>query len=485
MFQNTFKYFMIISLFSSQLVLASTFGYSGSDGRDGSDATDGHTPAHTIIYADGSSQSYDLRGGDASHNAEDGSAGSDASSCYQPTEDYDVYGADGGDGGDGGNGGDGGDGGSITVFYKNLSSLSNIEVISTPGVSTPGAQGSYGGNACRCNTYSWSREYCYDDTVCHTEKICNPVQKCHKEERCKTVDGQRVCVDRDVCERVTECDNVTRCEDIVRCENRNYSCSDGSDGRDGSDGSHGYDGSYGSIKLVKDLEEIPQDSPYQSYKIAQIVNQTKTLSQNIWETKSGAQNLFAANSDISNTYSEFIETATNTVGVDWTVSKPIAQFQDIQFNLAYSSLGPEIQIKTQHLLKKRIEKSGSHTQVIIEQAYKVSDVNQLSASHQGRKNKFEIVITDKASLSQIVENKVHLNLELKQLFGYKTLFSGYVPANKMIVSADKIIIKAGELSSDSKPLKKNRKIKYSIDVTRSYEGSQVSVPLYQGKIKVN
>lgn len=477
---------LVSILFLTSTTMAVQFGYDGRDGRDGASAQNGRDGDSFHIYASGNPETLDLRGADAPEHAQNGSYGGDATSCYQPTENYNVYGANGGSGGDGGNGGRGGHGGDAVIFYGSQADLGQILIYNSGGRGSSGAYGDQGGRGCRCTHYRWSRRYCYNDTVCRNERICRPDTICRDVRSCRIVNGKEVCSIKKVCETKDLCRDERVCKDVRRCEDRHYSCQDGRDGMSGRNGSPGQTGSRGSIKIAKGIDAIPSESPSKTVSLLSLINNTVSLTKNIWEPKTGMLSLLARGSDVSNSYEEFVETAINTVSLEWLSDKNIEEFKDMSFSLNFNRTGyAQITINSQYLVKaKMVRTLDSHTRIIIEDIYKKTDVNQLTSDFSGEKEKIEITITDKAQLSLVVQNKIHLEFEVGQFIGMKTLFKGYVPADKMIVEAGKIVIKVGEIVSETKALKRGRKIRYSMTVNRAYSGSSVDVPLNIGKTEI-
>src|SRR5690606_4869549 len=155
--------------------------------------------------------------------------------------------------------------GDVAVFYKNLSDLSNILIKNNPGEKGQEGQAGYAGRGCLCMYRTWSHRTCRSEQRCTQRRVCD-------------VNNQN-------------CRNVNDCRPVRVCRDEFYSCIDGKNGTDGRRGNPGQRGQYGQIKIIKDLEQIPNQMPSANLTIAQLEASDYILSKQIWQKKTDAHSL--------------------------------------------------------------------------------------------------------------------------------------------------------------------------------------------------
>lgn len=482
------------------------FGYSGSDGSDGRRGQNGVSGDDVTIYADGSTQYYDLNGTNAGPGA-DGQNGGHASSCYQPTPRSDVYGADGGDGGDGGSAGTPGRGGDALVFYSTASELSAIMIEAQGGYGNYGGRGSYGGSGCACSTYSWSHRICSTTQSCTTRRVCEPdddddngrgngrggVGRGNGNGNGRGGNGRGGRGRRGSGGRGNEksiaaqnCRDVRTCTPVTTCSNVSYRCFDGDNGRDGRSGSNSSDARMGTLRLVKGLDALPSQSPHGSSDLARLETTPISLSKRIWANKSGAKALFAAGSIIRNEYQEFVRLSKKDIVLKWSAPVSIANFSKNRLEASFDGYNTSYKLVGEDFLEHKSYDQGDKLVVEVTRAFKKDQMSDLKIkSLTGTESNVKLEIEDKALMSEIVKTKIKLTLKSKRwLLGNKTAFEGYVPSSAMTIVEDKITIHIGKLDMDMKWLKRKRKVEVNLVIERSFAGKSDVSNLSHGPVKL-
>ena len=479
---KTFQLLLMFCLMTFAGPSFASFGYSGSSGSDGYRGSNG-TDAQPVITNANSAQSYVLNGTDGTGGG-DGSSGSSASSCYQSQGHSDEYGASGGNGGDGGDGGRGGDGGDVTIFYKNISELSSIYIENEGGNGAPGGSGSYGGDGCSCSTYSWSHTTCSDVERCSTSENCTSQRICEETGETRTEGGVsapvRRCFDRRSCNPVRSChtENV--------CNTESYSCSSGSDGSHGSTGSYGRHGYWGNIRLVKDITAIPAQSFSASVSLAESLRVKTKLTKQIWEERNNGKEIFANGSIISGNYSEFVKLAKRDFIVVWEAERDFTELGAVSFDIQFDGTKIAHKTKGEVFFESTVTETETATVLTITNAYKTSELRNLEIqSTRGYGSQLKITIRDKEALNLIVKSEVSLQFVYRRTFGgWRVAFDGKIDASKMKVFADRIEIRVGDLGIDPKFIKKRRRVRYTLNIKRSFGDNSTNVELFQDKIKL-
>ncbi|MEO0685843.1 MAG: collagen-like protein, partial [Cyanobacteria bacterium J06649_11] len=271
-------------------VLAAEVGSLGENGDDGETGIKGKNGRHSdnlTVFADGTSMTLDLAGGDGA-SGEQGIKGYD-SFCEQQTEQVgkNLRGADGGNGGDGGDGGVGGNAGSLTVYTTNKEHLKQVYVIAAGGEGgAPGTAGE-GGAGCECDLPYWNEETCF---------------------------GKPGSAD-------------------YSCTTEEFQCADGYPGKKGRDGRKGRDGKIGNLTLINLDKSLSPDFPEVTAPISELKCRGFTLSKNIWQSKDNASSLFAPGSIIADRYKELVARHEHSVLVVWDAPQPVENFDDKKITL--------------------------------------------------------------------------------------------------------------------------------------------------------
>jgi hypothetical protein len=416
-----------------------SFGGEGSSGPSASDGQSGASGRDVVVTARGQSERLNLRGEDGYAPQQRGGDGSDAYSCSQPwNPDFNLQGANGGDGGNGGNGGNGGSGGDVTVYYTNVGDLAHIYADTTPGRGAQGGPAGRGGNPCVCSNRAWTLQTCQPVNDANGNPVTDP-------------SGQPV----------------------QNCNSVQYFCQDGSRGRDGAFGNSGANGGYGTLSIIKRTQPLQAVQSSMSVTFAQALNQSVSLSENVWATRSGAASLLASGSQISDTYYEWLKRRDVNVSFVSTVPQAdMAQFLNTQFTLDLS--GGDVTFSEPSGVKvlTSVEKfSENQVRVTFKHIMKEENVTKLSGAFQGLGSNFNVVINDAAGVSDSLTNYVWVKIWENGIFRTKPIFEGNVPANMMTVSADKIVINAGKLGR-ADLIKKGNRISLRVKVLRYLQGQE-------------
>lgn len=478
-----FKMFLCVALCAFITTNVFAFGSSGSDGSNGRDGKNGIDAESKIIAAFEGSFELILNGTNGSLGG-NATAGSSAYNCYQSTGFSNEYGASGGDGGIGGDGGRGGDGGATTIFYKSISDLKNIYIENQGGFGAQGGYGASGGYGCSCSTYSWTKTRCENVERCTTSQNCSTRRVCTDTGTTRTQDGRtapaRVCHDRRTCSPTRSCSTDRVCKDY------SFSCSSGSNGRTGRDGYKGRDGYWGKIRLIKDIEELPIETPSSTISLVEASKFDVELSKQIWESKTGIKEFLAEGSVVSGDYSEFIKLAERKFRLVWSVERPVSDFPKMEFALNFDGEKVNFKIKGEAFLQYTTQEVEGVTIVEVTNAYKTSEIKNLEIyDTRGNGDDLVIVIKDSESISHLVKTEVSLQFVYKPFIGFwQVVFDEKVKKEFVNIYPDRIEILVGKLGINPKFIKRKKKVRYTVKLKRSFGNNSTSLELFQSKIKL-
>ncbi|HTL12626.1 MAG TPA: hypothetical protein VL588_09075, partial [Bdellovibrionota bacterium] len=348
-------------------------GWSGQDGRAGQDGRDAE------VTADGTWQVLQMSGTDGG-NGGNAMPGGDAYGCTEPYQpDYDLEGAWGGRGGNGGDGGRGGSGGDLLVHFDDLAQLRSLQVFQGPGRGGDPGYANTGGNGCRCYIRNWSHTVCHDttDEQGHTHHVCNTY---------------------------------------------NYYCQDGQDGGWGYQGSRGSDGVYGRILLVPGHDPVPAQKTTMDVSFGQIASGPFTLSRNRWFAKAGAHGLFAAGSDIRDDYQQFDRNIQGQYGIEWRAPRPIDAYVDQAVHL---QMDGDFVIRASlpdglWLENHEETVAGVPTLVVTQVVTEAEAKDLVFTGVAGSGTGFEILVTDRSGVSDLVKTAFRVKIGNQTLFWYPT-----------------------------------------------------------------
>jgi hypothetical protein len=374
----------MMTVFLSVLTVTSalaneTFGIRGLDGRDALRARDGQPGSGVSIFADGTAQSYVLRGENGEDSFQYAEDGSPASNCYQPTGiRQNLIGASGGHGGRAARGGNGGHGGHVRIQLNNEAELSNLRFIS---IVNPGGRAGQsrslegrGAPGCQCLQSTWQVAICNwqllkigDSTIIYDRRE----QECSSASRFPTPplppparDGYEWRL------------NGTHYE--------SYRCTNGEHGRNGQRASNGEDGSYGEIRVVVGLAK-ETDVAYWTTKLGNIIDKTYVLAGYLEEFRSGMRNLLRSGSDVSDRYS-FLKYAQQKVKFAWKPKKTPQEVGadriDVSVALGGTVASPDLNLKIPPQLTHKIVKQGDTTLVTFTHLLSTTDKNKINACAQ-------------------------------------------------------------------------------------------------------
>lgn len=466
------KILFLLCLFAFQFY-AHSFGISGSDGQDGSAGWDGDDGRPYVIHATGERVNIVSNGSDGSEGS-DGRDGSDAFGCTFYPSASNEYGASGGDGGNGGKGGDGGNGGDITIHYKKITDLRNIQIENTGGESARGGRGAYPGDGCACDTRSWTEQ------TCSTQRSCTTVRRCRETGETRTEDGRTAPVRR--------CEHVEECEPHRVCEDERYTCADGDRGSYGRDGADGTDGFYGTIKLVKNLETLPSENPYIAIDLLSATESEIGLSKIIWNQKTGLRNLLAQGSNTSDRYLEFERLSKRKIIVNWDVDRRIEDFSETKLNISFDGANISYQVIGKEVFIHESQTMGSTTVIKITQALKKDELANLSIdSIKGFGDNIVITVKDAAMVSKLVKTNLRMQFVYKPKwrFSWRVVYDKEVPQEFIRLHDDRVEILAGKLKMYYKSKWRGNPVRFTLWVNRSLGGKKEQVKLFQASTRLN
>ena len=425
------------SLLCSSVLAAEdkSLGESGDSGEEGEKGSNGRNSDNLTVFADGTSMTLDLTGGDGAAGQE-GVTGYDAFCDRQATKDVgkDLRGADGGSGGDGGDGGIGGNGGALTVYTTNKQHLKQIYVIAAGGEGgAPGTAGK-GGEGCQCDRPYWNEETCFGDPG-------SPNYSCTTQE---------------------------------------FQCTDGYSGKKGRNGRKGRDGKVGTLTLINLDKSLAPDMPEVTAPISELKGRGFTLSRNIWESKEGAPSLFAPGSVVANKYKELVARHEHSVLVVWDAPQPVENFDDQQITLSLKGKDDaNIFLPEDLWLETKTVKRDNLSELFVFNAVRTKDVDDLTIDGLfGQGTGLELDIFDEAEKSNLVATdftvkyKVGEQSEEKNFFGstktiYKTKFEGSVPPEAIARNNNLFTLQLGKLPIPAEYLKPGIEVEIEVAAKRS------------------
>jgi hypothetical protein len=431
------------SLLCSRVLAAEvkTLGDAGDTGETGAKGQNGRNSDNLTVFADGSSMTLDLAGGNGATGAP-GEPGYDAF-CEQTTEDVgrNLQGADGGNGGDSGDGGDGGNGAALTVYTSNKEYLKQIYVIAAGGEGGDAGAAGEGGAGCECDRPSWNE---------------------------KTCDGE------------PGSPNYT-------CSTEEFTCTDGYPGRKGRDGRKGVKGKLGSLTLINMDKSLSPDAPEVTAPISELQGRGFTLSKNIWQSRDNASSLFAPGSIIADKYQELVARHEHSVLLVWDAPQPVENFAEQQITLSLKGENDaNIVLPDDLWLETKASKRDKLTELYVFNAVETEDVADLKIDGLfGQGTNLELDVFDEAEKSNIIATEFSLRYRVgeesedKNFFGgrstvYQTKYEGAIPPEAIAQSGNIFTLKLGQLPIPPAYLQPGLKVELEVLAKRSLgENSQI------------
>ena len=419
-----------------------TLGDSGDSGETGAKGENGRNSDNLTVFADGSSMTLDLTGGNGA-TGEPGIKG-EAAICEQQTEDVgkNLRGADGGNGGDGGDGGVGGNAGSLTVYTTNKEHLKQIYVIAAGGEGgEPGKPGE-GGEGCECDRLYWNEETCFGEPG----------------------------------------------SSDYSCTTEEFQCTDGYTGRKGRSGRKGRDGKIGNLTLINLDKSLAPDFPEVTAPIDELTGRGFTLSKNIWQSKNNASSLFAPGSIIADKYQELVARHEHTVLVVWDAPQPVDNFDDKKITLSLKGENDANVLLPEDLwLETKKVKRDNITELFVFNAVRTKDVDDLEIDGlTGQGANLELDIIDEAEKSDLIATDFSVNyrvgepaedrgfLGLGSDTDYKTKYEGSIPAEAIAKEGNLFTLQLGKLPIPQQYLQPGSKVEVEVMAKRSLgENSKV------------
>lgn len=425
------------SLLCSSVLAADveSLGETGDHGETGIKGENGRNSDNLTVFADGTSMTLDLAGGDGV-TGEQGVKGYDAL-CEQATGEKvgkNLRGADGGNGGDGGDGGVGGNAGSLTVYTTNKEHLKQIYVIAAGGEGgTPGSGGE-GGFGCECDRPYWNEETCF---------------------------GKPGSAD-------------------YSCTTEEFQCVDGYSGKKGRNGRKGRNGKIGNLTLINLDKSLSPDFPEVTAPISELKGRGFTLSKNIWQSKDNASALFAPGSIIADKYKELVARHEHSVLVVWDAPQPVENFDDKKITLSLKGEDDaNIFLPEDLWLETKTVKRDNLTELFVFNAVRTKDVADLTIDGLfGQRANLELDIFDEAEQSNLIDTdfsikyRVGEESEKKNFFGgsstvYQTKYEGAIPPEAIAQEGNLFTLKLGALPIPPEHLQPGLEVELEVVAKRS------------------
>jgi hypothetical protein len=417
-------------------VKASSFGFSGRDGRHGYEGQDGRNGDDRVIrLADPAPINLSLAGTDA-RDGGDGDDGEDASSCYSFSNPHnDLWGAAGGDGGNAGAGGDGGRGGDVTFFLTSLHDLQQVMIYAPGGRSGRSGRSGDGGRGCACSQFSWTHRECQTET--------NPSIPGGVEER---------------------------------CTNQTYYCHSGRDGSRGRSTSSGSEGRLGKVTVIPQLDPLPNIRPSAQGSLDEGLKGL-TLSDHLWSIRSGMRGLLASDSQVDDNYRFYEKTVYKNFSILWDNRRDRQLFPGLTYSASMSAPNVYATLQADKKVWMETQLTGDDQQAQLkvqkiayaEEAWGIKIVDVIGSGKNA-----VIILEDEKQLSDIFSTRIFLEYKRKFFLFYQEGFEGYVPAEAVTQDGHRFTIHLGKLPIPSKYLLGGKKIKVEVKVTRSLGENKVT-----------
>lgn len=284
---------------------------------------------------------------------------------------------------------------------------------------------------------------------------------------------------------VRSCSPTRSCTPVTTCNDYSYSCSDGSDGSSRRDRYSGSRGRLGSIKLIKDISELPTEALSSTITFENAVKYDVPFAKQIWESKSGIKSLLTANSEVSDVYSEYSHLATRKFRFIWAAKRSMDEFKLAKIELSYDGKTVSFKLPSHLFVKKEVEELDGVTVVTITKMFKKDELEKLKINQtKSYGKKLQIIVKDSAAVSSEVETKVHLQFVHRKFLRWFVVYDKEAPAENLTITDDKVIVNVGELGIASKFIKRKKCVRYTLKISRTFEGQTTKVQLKQGKIKL-
>ncbi|MBW4520935.1 MAG: hypothetical protein KME16_14685 [Scytolyngbya sp. HA4215-MV1] len=421
------------------------FGEDGQSGNSGRSGNAGRSGADQVVFADGSSVSFELSGGDG-EDGEDGRDGRDAYCHRQPRdEDRSLYAASGGRGGRGGNGGEGGNGGNLTVYYSKLSDLKSIFVRAEGGIGGLGGRGGYGGEGCQCDRHNWERK------------------------TCKGTPGSP----------------------DYKCKTRHYHCTDGQDGQNGSRGQDGQRGALGKLTLIQGRTPLLEEKPTLTAPLARLGDRPISLSKNRWEVRTGAVALLASGSIVEDQYREFAGRIEREFQLVWNETQSIAGFSDPATLTLNESGQVKIDFPEDLWVDGSLTQQNPLTTLTIAHVIHKSDVTRLAVADFAQSDKnLTLTIVDLGGRADVLNTQFQIKYRTKSgdrfsnFSNYETRYQGTLPTEVVSRSYNRYTLALGKLPIDTEYLGRGSEVEIELVATRTLADRSATQKIdWQGKIR--
>ena len=406
-----------------------SLGESGEHGETGAKGQNGRNSDNLTVFADGTSMTLDLAGGDGAQG-EQGITGYDA--YCEPAEENigkNLRGADGGNG----------NAGSLTVYTTNKEHLKQIYVIAAGGEGGAPGVGGVGGSGCECDRFYWNEETCF---------------------------GKPGSAD-------------------YSCTTEEFQCADGYQGRKGRSGRKGRDGKIGNLTLINLDKSLSPDFPEVTAPISELKGRGFTLSKNIWQNKDNASSLFAPGSIIADKYKELVARHEHSVLVVWDAPQPVENFDDQKITLSLKGKDDaNIFLPKDLWLETKTVKRDNLTELFVFNAVHTKDVADLTIDGLfGYGTNLELDIFDEAEQSNLIATDFSLRYrvgeesEKKNFFGgnstvYKTKYEGAIPPEAIAKEGNLFTLKLGELPIPPEYLQPGLEVEVEVVAKRSLGENQ-------------
>jgi hypothetical protein len=406
------------------------FGRDGRDGYDGRDGRPGQDGKDQTIFVDGSTVRLDLSGTDG-EDGEDGEGGENAR-CDRDLYygNYNLKGADGGNGGEGGDGGNGGKGGDVALYYTNPADLKEVYLRLESGRPGRNGRGGRGGDGCECRRHRWEEEVC------------------------------------------------TGTGDNRRCSTETFYCRDGEDGDFGWDGQDGERRDPGTITLIPRNEVLSPERDLVSLPLSDLVNQTQTLSKNLWQMRRGARDLLASGSTVNDQYREFVGRIEKEVQLIWEAERSLNSIYDQTMRITLEADRTlNINFPEDVWLKQTTSEQDNLTQIVVTDFLLRDEATQLAkANFTGERESLTVSLVDLAGRSEQLETAFRVKYRAAsgdrfrriRPTDYRTRYEGVIPPELVTRHNNRYTLQIGRLPIESKYLQPGIPVEIEVEAIRSF-----------------
>lgn len=278
------------------------------------------------------------------------------------------------------------------------------------------------------------------------------------------------------------------------CLYHSWFSTDGLPGRSGIPGRKGQDGQLGVLKLIPELQALPNSTPARCVSLQQWLEQPIALSALRWSQWPGALALLAPGSILNDTYLVYEGLYQEKLVLDWPSTASLKDKDKIKVCVAVSGSYPDEKTEVQisfatlsstptHIAHEAIQ--GDTKTYTIVKLVSEEEIDGLKFDHLRKEGReLELVISNSLSDVGALSTTFHLDFQRK-FIGYKSKFKGEVPAELVYKEGKYDVIKLGLLPIAKKYFTKGKKFRIILNATRNWGSYSSSYQVLDQKLQVS